>query len=233
MTERMDLSGIRFGKLTAISQGEKRKGKRPLWACRCDCGGIAHATNGELRSGRKISCPTCSRQRSILAHRASGFGAGGNRDVNFKHGAAQRDGHTKEYRAWASMISRCERPSQRSYTSYGGRGISVCPQWRASFETFLSDVGRAPSAAHTIDREDVNGNYEPANVRWALGEVQSNNKRTSVRIDYGARCMTLAEWATLLGIKYQTLWARIYVHKWPLDRALTAHSRHPSPLVKG
>jgi hypothetical protein len=147
---------------------------------------------------------------------------------NFKHGGASRGAHTKEYSAWESMIRRCTMPSQQSYAGYGGRGITVCAAWRADYATFLRDVGPAPSAQHTLDRwPDVNGHYEPANVRWATPKQQANNKRANVRIEYEGRAMTVAEWADETGIKYQTLWARLFVHNWGPRRAL-----EPRPMAE-
>jgi hypothetical protein len=75
------------------------------------------------------------------------------------------------------MIGRCENPNVERYPHYGGRGISICEEWRESFEAFLRDMGRKPSPDHSIDRIDVNGNYEPGNCRWATDSEQQRNKR--------------------------------------------------------
>ncbi|TGP22300.1 MULTISPECIES: hypothetical protein [unclassified Mesorhizobium] len=215
----VDLTGERFGSLIAV-EVQARSGRRPSWKCRCDCGEFTFATNGELRSGRKPSCGACAAIRVKAAQESHGFGVKGEACVNHKHGHAARGCHTKEYRAWASMIARCELPSQRSYPEYGGRGIRVCDRWHASFEAFLDDVGPAPSSGHTMDRRDNDKGYEPGNVRWATASAQANNKRGSVKISYDGETKTVAEWAQAIGVKYATLWARIFVHEWPLDRAL-------------
>lgn len=207
-----DISGQRFGSLVAV-RVEMRAGRRPLWHCRCDCGGTATATNGELRAARRTACATCA------ARNLHGNGSG-DASPNYRHGGAIRGAHTKEYRAWSSMIRRCELRSQRSYPLYGGRGITVCAEWRHDFPAFLRDVGEAPTRAHTIDRIDPDGNYEPGNVRWATAKEQAINKRATKRFEHDGASLTIAEWADRIGVKYQTLWARIHVHHMPLTQAL-------------
>jgi hypothetical protein len=97
----------------------------------------------------------------------------------WKHGHAAH-GKTPEYRAWVSMLTRCFNPRSQQYPNYGGRGITVCPEWRNSFESFLRDVGLRPSANLSLDRRDNNGHYEPGNVRWANSQQQARNRRTGL-----------------------------------------------------
>lgn len=93
------------------------------------------------------------------------------------------DGHKRSshplYTTWSNMIARCSRPSNRAFRYYGQRGIRVCERWRTSFEDFVTDVGPKPSPRHSIDRINVNGDYEPNNVRWATSDAQQSNRRTS------------------------------------------------------
>lgn len=107
------------------------------------------------------------------------------------------------------MIQRCTNPNRKKFAIYGARGISVCARWRESFDAFLLDVGPRPGRGFSLDRIDVNGNYEPGNVRWASDTEQSRNRRTNTVIAHGGRTLTVQEWAERHGVKYQTAWARL------------------------
>jgi hypothetical protein len=117
------------------------------------------------------------------------------------------------------MISRCYNPNVRNYSDYGGRGIQVCAAWRDDFLTFLTDVSTRPSPQHSLDRyPDVNGHYEPRNVRWATRTEQARNKRTSRLITFDGRTQCLCAWADQVGVSEATL--RYRLDHWPLGRAL-------------
>lgn len=88
--------------------------------------------------------------------------------------------NTPEYKAWRGMRTRCYNPNDAHYKNYGGRGIEVCEKWRIDFTTFYADMGPRPSEIHSLDRIDVNGNYEPSNCRWATRSEQQKNKRPHV-----------------------------------------------------
>lgn len=136
---------------------------------------------------------------------------------NWKHGETHR---TKEWRAWNAMIRRCLYPSMQRYSRYGGCGITVCERWRHSFENFLSDMGRAPSASHTLDRIDNDWNYEPSNCRWATRSTQIRNSTKARWITFNGKTQTIGDWARELGINRQTIQMRLDARKWPVDRAL-------------
>ena len=176
--------GMRFGRLTVLSVvGES-------CVCLCSCGTEKTVRNCNLRSGDSTSCG-CLR-----------------RELRAKNNATHMMEGTKTYIVWSNMKARCFNKRSDRYASYGGRGITVCDRWRDSFETFLSDMGEAPDGL-TLDRIDVNGNYEPENCRWATREQQNNNKRSSVRIDIDGDSKTLAEWALISGVSRRTITSRL------------------------
>ena len=157
MTRRIDLSGTRVGRLVVrrlVSSGK--------WECQCDCGSQCEKSRSSLRKGKVKSCGCLRKERASQ-------GLPGR-----SHGGTK----TKEYRAWASMKTRCLNPRYSRYHDYGGRGIRVCDRWLKSFESFVADVGLAPGLEYSLDRYPNNdGNYEPGNVRWATRSQQQRNKR--------------------------------------------------------
>ena len=134
---------------------------------------------------------------------------------------------TREHKIWRAMKGRCGNPNSTSYHKYGARGISVCERW-ASFHSFIEDMGKAPSEAHSIERIDNDGPYAPENCRWATPQEQANNCRTNRRISFLGRELTISQWAVEIGISQRTLVARLDKLKWPIDRALTTPARQKS-----
>jgi hypothetical protein len=118
------------------------------------------------------------------------------------------------------MLSRCSNPNEPEYANYGARGIFVCDRWRDSFKAFFSDMGPKPTRAHSIDRINHNGPYSPENCRWATHLEQANNKRSTHWITFEGRTQTFSQWADERGIPRSTLWKRLLVKKWPLEKAL-------------
>ena len=183
--------GVRAGALTVISIADSLQG-RVAWLCQCDCGKLV-VIEGSRIGKRNHSCG-CHCQWKLRG---------------FKNYRA-RTRATPEYWTWQRMISRCENPHRHGYHNYGGRGVSVSPKWRHSFETFLRDVGPKPSPRHTIDRYPNNqGNYEPGNVRWATSFEQSRNERSNRYLECGGRRQILADWATETGMRGSSLWQYI------------------------
>jgi hypothetical protein len=170
MSALIDLTGQRFGRLAILDRVDPlRRSREAWWQCRCDCGNTKITTSRYLRTGITTSCGCLVNElRAGLAYRNTTHGEAGNL--------------TPEYRAWTGMKDRCYNPNSMKYHLYGGRGIRVYEGWRRSFETFLADVGRRPSADHSLDRfPDGDGNYEPGNVRWATYSEQNSNRRTYTR----------------------------------------------------
>lgn len=144
--------------------------------------------------------------------------------------AAKRERHglnkTPEHRAWVHMKQRCMNAKRREYKHYGGRGIRVCDQWLNSFLTFFADVGQRPSDQHSIDRIDVNGNYEPGNVRWATQQEQVENTRVVRMVTIGAKTQSISAWEREMGLSKGQVRAR-EASGWRLEDAIL------TPSVKG
>jgi hypothetical protein len=128
---------------------------------------------------------------------------------------------THEYRAWSAMISRCTNTSNPSYKRYGGRGITVCEEWRLSFESFYKCMGDRPSNKHSLDRINNDGNYEPGNCRWATRTVQQRNRHDNRYLTVDGVTLHLLEWSKRTGIEPETIWRRIDEYGWTLQKALT------------
>lgn len=129
-----------------------------------------------------------------------------------KHGAtSRRRGETvsnRTYRCWQGLKDRCLNPNNTHYHRYGGRGITMHPEWAADYTLFLSDVGEPPESGMTLDRIDNNRGYEPGNVRWATRKEQANNRSTNVVVEVRGKSMTLMQWAEHIGCKYGLLASR-------------------------
>lgn len=139
---------------------------------------------------------------------------------------------TKTYKSWVCMIRRCTNPKDDRYSSYGGRGISVCAAWR-DFKGFLADMGDRPHEASLDRYPDNNGNYEPGNCRWATRKEQARNRRNSRLIEFMGRQETIQTWAELFGIPEATLEARLN-RGWTVERATTQPvQKHRSYWVQG
>lgn len=176
-----DLHGQRFGRLIVQSRVPHEKGVPVTWFCVCDCGNFKRVLSTNLVRGLTTSCG-CAQKEHARVNMAKA------RATRVKHGLSSR----REYHIWRGMIDRCYDPSWRGYHNYGGRGITVCEAWRNSPEQFIADMGPRP-IGFSIERNDVNGNYEPANCRWAHSIEQGNNRRNNHMVTYKGVEMTLAD----------------------------------------
>lgn len=133
----------------------------------------------------------------------------------------------KEYRIWKAMKARCYAPSNKNMGNYQRLGIIVCDEWKNNFFQFLSDMGKIPSNDHTIDRIDTYGNYEPKNCRWLHKSKQSKNRGSFNKVFiYNGKKMILKDWAKEIGMKYTTLYNRIYREKLSFKIAIIKPSRY-------
>jgi hypothetical protein len=144
--------------------------------------------------------------------------------VKHGHTGGRKGRPSSEYLAWSNMISRCENPKHKSFPGYGGRGISVCGQWRKSFAKFLADMGARPSTDHSLDRIDNNGNYCPENCRWATRRQQHRNKRNNRILTHDGRSLSVPEWAEKIGVSKVTIALRL-LRGWPTEKILTTPPR--------
>lgn len=206
MSRAEDLSGRRFGRLTAIARVENTPGGRARWICECDCGGSKAVASAELKKGRTSSCGCLAQEQRVNAARRQCH-------------SHSRSAMPRERKSWYMMLDRCYKPSHKSYHQYGGLGITVCDRWRESFEAFVEDMGRRP-AGMSLDRIDPCGNYEPGNCKWSSATEQANNKRNSVIIHHDGKSLTVAQWSRRIGVPYSTLQSRIS-RGWSVDRALS------------
>lgn len=141
----------------------------------CDCGNQKIVTTGVLNNGSTRSCRCL--QKEVASEVCTKLGES-QKGIATKHGHYINNIRSAEYQSWSGMRDRCERAKHTAYKDYGGRGISICPQWRDEngFETFLRDMGPRPKGK-TLDRIDVNGNYEPTNCKWSTYKEQAGNRR--------------------------------------------------------
>jgi hypothetical protein len=212
-----DLTGKTFGRLSVLSRTDNEPSGGVRWLCKCDCGNIKKVKGQNLRERRIISCGCwkAELQAKLVAQRS------------IDHGHARRGTHTKAYDAWVNMKQRCSNPRVDNYPQYGGRGICVCARWLNSFAHFLADMGDPPSPIHSLDRRNNDGNYEPGNCRWAIVEVQANNKAASRIIEFNSRSLSLQQWSRATGIAKNTIKNRIDRLGWSVSEALSAP---PSPI---
>ena len=197
-------TGDVFGELTVIQEaGQNARGKAMVF-CRCSCGEPRLVQRANLISGNTISCGHV--QRSFAARR------------QLKHGKRS----SAEYAAWTNMRSRCFNKNNRGYAAYGGRGITICSGWE-SFENFFADMGSKPGKEYSLERIDVNGNYEPNNCRWATKKDQANNRRTNRLLTFGDITDTVARWCEALQVPE-------YVVRWRLKKGWEAFDALIKPI---
>lgn len=133
--------------------------------------------------------------------------------------------YTRIYRIWCNMKRRCYNKNDKSYKAYGGRGITVCDEWKFDFLSFYNwAIESGYNDKLTIDRINVNGNYEPCNCRWLDSKSQCNNKSNNHFITFNGETHTMKQWAEKMGISYQTLAQRINKYKWSIERAITTEA---------
>ena len=201
MAKKLDvIAGQRFGNMTIIKEIELRLKKR-YFLCQCDCGKIKECRFVILRSGRIKSCG-CERDKR-------------NKTANLIHGYAK--GHL--YNSWHSMKQRCLNNKCKSFEHYGGRGIKICEIWLDFIPFMQWALLNGYKDNLTIERINVNGNYEPTNCTWITQAEQTLNTRRNVNITFNGVTMCRKLWANKIGISNSALTKRL--ENWSLEKALT------------
>lgn len=202
-----DLTGKRFGRLTILGPTEERRQGQIVWHYRCDCGAEGVRVGGGLKRSRVVSCGCATADATRAVHQTHG----------------QTD--SRLYRVWSNMCARCHTPSSSIWEYYGGRGVVVCERWRGKggFVQFYADMGQPPTAQHTLERINNDGNYTPENCKWVQGKRQPRNTRRTVRAPDGTAVVDLAEAA---GLPRSTVVQRIQKLGWSLEKALSTPKVH-------
>lgn len=207
-------SGERFGRLTVIERAPDYvtpSGKKyPRYLCKCDCGQTKSIDKINLISGKTLSCGCMQKERASAATK--------------KHG----DTDSRLYGVWCAIKRRCYNASVPEYHLYGGRGITMCDEWKDNYEAFrnwATSNGYKEGAVRgecTIDRIDCDGNYTPDNCRWVNMKQQMNNVRYNHYETYNGESHTIAEWGDILGIDPQKIRQRMGKYGWSFAEAVEA-----------
>ncbi len=187
--------GDKYGHWTVIGDAiREENGYHKKYLCKCDCekGTERYVDCQNLKSGKSVSC-------GCIAIKVT-------RKHFYKHGESK----TRLFHIWSNMKSRCYNQSDKRYKNWGGRGIKVCEEWKNSFETFANWAKEnGYNDVLTIDRIDVNGNYEPSNCRWATSKEQANNRRNNHKVTYRGQTHNIAEWSEITGINRVVILSRL------------------------
>ncbi len=202
-SRKIDMTGTRYNSVIAVNEAGIAASRDTKWLFLCDCGNLFEANGYYVRCGKVKDCPSCAAERVRMA--------------SVKHWLS----NTAEFSTWTDIQTRCYNSKTKAFKHYGGRGIVVCKRWLDSFDNFLSDMGNRPSKNHSIERINVNGNYEPSNCKWVTDKEQANNKRSNVLVTLNGITKNVTEWIIDLNLNKNTVNSRIYNLKWPLEKALT------------
>jgi hypothetical protein len=195
----IDLTDKKIGRLTFIKRApdiiNKGGRRRTAWFCNCECGELNIVVNIDgVRTGNIRSCGCIANERIAK--------------LNLSHGASCNGKETREYKSWQKAKERCYNINSPKYKNYGGRGISMCAAWKNNFAQFLKDMGSRPNGL-TLERINVDGNYEPSNCRWASKAEQSLNKTNSRFLTHNGKTQNLCLWAKELKIDVRLLHSKL------------------------
>lgn len=201
MVKLKDITGQRFGKVVVIKYIGQSK-----WLCKCDCGNQKIIDGRRLRKGDTKSCGCLSLEQA---------------KINFQNNYYTHNlSKTHLYGIWKGIKNRCKNAKNPKYKIYGLRGISICDEWKNDFKLFYDwAINNGYKENLSIDRIDVNGNYEPNNCRWVTQKEQQRNRRNNHLISYNGETHCISEWAEIYKLKPLTLLARIK-RGWSIEKAL-------------
>lgn len=203
MSKPINMVGYTFNGCVVVSKSDEHSSKYICWNCLCKCGNSFVASGANIRKGHTKSCGCYQKERAS--------------QVKKTHGKT----NTRMFSIWQKMRARCSNNKSKDFKNYGGRGIKVCESWETSFECFYEwSTNNGYTEKLTIDRIDVNGNYEPNNCRWVNRKIQNRNRTNNNIIEFRGEKLCLAEWSDKLGITYFTLSSRLK-RGWSVERAFT------------
>lgn len=203
MSNLIDLTGQRFGRLLVLKKGKMASNGQTTWICKCDCGTIKQIRGVHLKSGKIISCGCYHLERI----------------KETKHTTHGKTG-TRIYNIWCLMKKRCGFEKSINYHNYGKRGIKVCDEWLNNFNAFYDwAMANGYTDKLSIERIDNNGNYEPNNCKWATRQEQNNNTRRNRFIIVNGEKLTLAQISRKYNINKNTLWGKLN-HNLPIEEIL-------------
>lgn len=201
--------GKKYNRLTVIAFERIKRGRTTSWnwIVRCDCGTLKSVNPYRVLNGNTVSCG-CHRLEQTIAN---------NKKNKVKHNGR----NTRLYNIWHGMKQRCFSSYCHDYKNYGGRGITICDEWKDDFSLFRDwSLKNGYADNLSIDRIDVNGNYCPENCRWVDAKIQNRNRTTCVDVEYNGKKYNIAELADITGINYGTIYTRIMYYGWSVDRAV-------------
>ncbi len=186
-----DETGKRYTRLLVLEHVGSDKHHNKIYKCQCDCGQLKNVNGNDLRTGNTKSCGCLGREQSAARL--------------IKHGLTE----SPEYFAWQALKNRCYREKDDHFHRYGGRGITVCDEWKNDFSAFYEHVGPRTSPLHSIHRLENDKGYEPGNVIWATKEEQCNLRSTNHFIEYNGVKKTIQQWSREIGLGAGTIWYRL------------------------
>lgn len=199
----LELTNQKFGKLLVLNRESNNKSGNTMWKCLCDCGNIIITSGHCLKNGYSKSCG-CTRNEKI-------------KYINYKHGKSS----SRLFTIWQGMCFRCTNPKFKDYESYKGKGICICDEWKDNFQAFYDwSINNGYKENLSIDRINVNGNYEPNNCRWVNNYIQANNRTNNHHVTYHDETDTFTNMCRKLNVNVKTIYGRMKNNRRSFEQAV-------------